>query len=263
MNAFDVHTLAAAYALDALDAQELELFELHLPTCEQCLSEVASFQETAGALANAQSAKPPESLRASVLANIATTRQLPPVVAPLSVPVSQASAPTASENQHNEQPLAPPIDLTERRNRRNVARAALGAVAAAVLVVVGVLSFGGDDSNLPTEVAAVIEAGDATEIPLSGATDDLGELKIVYSANEAGVALVGDGLEALDANQTYELWAIDADGARPVGLFSADDSGAVADFLETTEATNVTWGVTVEPAGGSPQPTTDPIFVSS
>lgn len=257
MSDFDIHTLAAAFALDALEPEEAELFEAHLPNCDLCTSEVTDFRETAAALANAESVEPPASLRESVLSGISTTRQLPPVVSPL------PDANPHAEDAESGRPLSAPIDLTEHRNRRKIAQAALGAIAAALIVVVGVVNFTGNDSDLPSEVAAVVDAEDAAEIPLVGTSSNLGDLKIIYSADNAGVALIGDGLEALDPDQTYELWAIDADGARPIGLFDADVTGEVADFLETSEATDVTWGVTVEPAGGSLQPTTEPIFLSS
>ena len=36
-----IHDLTAAYALDALDAEEQELYEGHLATCERCREELA------------------------------------------------------------------------------------------------------------------------------------------------------------------------------------------------------------------------------
>ncbi len=260
MNDFDIHTLAAAYALDALDNQEIELFEAHLPSCEQCESEVASFRETAAVLANAESTNPPESLRSSVLASISTTRQLPPLVSPPTNSLDEQDQPATSKDAER---LAAPIDLTERRNRRRAMQIAFGAVAAAIVLVVGIVVLGDRDPQLPDEVAGVVDADDANEIVLSKTADDLGDLKIVYSADEAGLALIGEGLSVLDDDKTYELWAIDDDGARAVGLFDATDSGDVAAFFSTDESVDVTWGITIEPAGGSAQPTTEPLFLSA
>jgi anti-sigma-K factor RskA len=49
----DLHELTAAYALDALDADERRAFEAHLRECDDCRSELPSLSETVGALAYA------------------------------------------------------------------------------------------------------------------------------------------------------------------------------------------------------------------
>jgi anti-sigma factor RsiW len=60
---------AASYALGALDADERAAFETHLAECAACRSEVQSYQEVTGLVA--QSAPPvsaPPHLKARVLA---------------------------------------------------------------------------------------------------------------------------------------------------------------------------------------------------
>ena len=76
----DVHHLAAAYALDALDADERAMFETHLEGCEACRADVADFAGVAGELATATAATPPSGLRDAVLSDIAQTRQERPAV---------------------------------------------------------------------------------------------------------------------------------------------------------------------------------------
>jgi len=51
-----IHELTAGYALDALDADERTAYEAHLPGCERCQDELASFWQTTEALAVAASA---------------------------------------------------------------------------------------------------------------------------------------------------------------------------------------------------------------
>jgi anti-sigma-K factor RskA len=64
----DVHDLTAAYALDALSAQEAEAYEQHLGQCERCREELAGLSEAATALAfGAVAPAPPPRLRASIL----------------------------------------------------------------------------------------------------------------------------------------------------------------------------------------------------
>jgi len=55
----DLHHLAAAYALNALDEIERGEFEAHYPTCSICSAEVADYRETAALLAEATATPPP------------------------------------------------------------------------------------------------------------------------------------------------------------------------------------------------------------
>jgi anti-sigma factor RsiW len=71
----DVHTLAGAYVLDALDDVERAAFHRHLDECESCALEVAEFAETAAQPSYASSAEPPPELREALLAQVAPTPQ--------------------------------------------------------------------------------------------------------------------------------------------------------------------------------------------
>jgi anti-sigma-K factor RskA len=71
----DAHDLTAAYALDALDPDEVEAYERHLGQCEQCREQLAELNETAGALAFGSVAPaPPPRLRAVILETAAAER---------------------------------------------------------------------------------------------------------------------------------------------------------------------------------------------
>ena len=76
----DLHDLAPAYAMDALDASEREEFEAHLAECEACQAEVEALRSATVVLAEESAAVPPASLRASVLAAVETTEQQAVVV---------------------------------------------------------------------------------------------------------------------------------------------------------------------------------------
>ena len=80
MNGIDIHQLAAAYALDAVDERERAEFEAHYPTCPVCRPEVAGFSETLSQGRRVGRRRPPPSLKAKVMAEIGTTRQLSPLL---------------------------------------------------------------------------------------------------------------------------------------------------------------------------------------
>jgi anti-sigma-K factor RskA len=63
-----LHDLTAAYALDALDADERQAYEEHLAGCESCREEVAALSGVAAELAFAvEPAEPPPALRGRIL----------------------------------------------------------------------------------------------------------------------------------------------------------------------------------------------------
>lgn len=65
----DLHELTAAYALDALDADERGVYEEHLATCDRCREELRELGETAGVLAlAAEGPAPSDGLRDRVIA---------------------------------------------------------------------------------------------------------------------------------------------------------------------------------------------------
>jgi anti-sigma-K factor RskA len=124
----DVHDLTAAYALDALDADETEAYERHLGQCEQCRLELAELNETSAALAfGADAPAPPARLRESILEAAAAERS-------------------------NVVPLL---------RRRWVARGLALAAAAAACIVVG-LAVSLSQSSHTRQVTLVLQNGKAT-----------------------------------------------------------------------------------------------------
>jgi anti-sigma-K factor RskA len=71
-----IHELSAAYALDALSADEREKFEQHLAHCAECQETVAAFHDTAASLAHGVEAQqPPPGLRARILDEARSERE--------------------------------------------------------------------------------------------------------------------------------------------------------------------------------------------
>jgi anti-sigma-K factor RskA len=236
----DIHTLTGAYAADALPADERRAFEEHLAVCEPCAQEVAELQATAARLAEAAAEPPPPGLKQAVLAEIDRIRQEPPDTG----------------------------DQLARRRRTTGWWPRIATVAAAVATI-GVIGLGvlvvdqraqlaevdiGSD-----RVVEVLAAADAQVVVVDG--PDGSEARVIVSANRGEAVFVVSGMAPAPHAHTYELWMIGADGPVPAGLFDVDERGHATNVMTGDLDATLAIGVTVEPEGGSPQPTTDPIMV--
>lgn len=228
----DLHHLSAAYALDALDADERAAFEAHYPTCEICSAEVNEFRDTAAVLADEAQVPPPAALKARIMAEAARTRQLPPIL-PDKV-----------------------VDLAERRRRRAPRPLVVAAAAAALVVVVSVGAILRSGSG-PDRAEQILAAPDALVTSLEGGD---GTIRVVWSAERDEIAVFGNGLPDPGPGSTYELWFVLDEGVAPAGLFEPDTDGIIRTVLEVDDIAGTGWAITVEPDGGSPQPTGDIVF---
>jgi hypothetical protein len=102
-------------------------------------------------------------------------------------------------------------------------------------------------------VAGVLGAPDARI--LTGRSTHGGFVTAVVSAQLRALVATLAGLPMLPRGSIYELWLI-GPSIRPAGLVSGADP-----VLAGEVAPGDTLGITVEPAGGSPQPTTTPIVL--
>lgn len=243
----DLHTLTGAYALDALDPEEREAFEAHLPDCGICRDEVDGFLSTTALLASAVAEAPPAHLKGSVLDSVARIRQDAPDTAP------------ARPRRDNV------VDLSRRPARRAwMDRLLLPAAAVMAIAVAGMSIVVG---NLNRRLDAVVPAN---EVAAVAAADDLqsweadlpdgGHARVVYSPSRGEGWFLADGLATTDPGTVYELWLMDDQGAAPAGLFNSADGLAAHAFTGAVDDVAAI-GVTVEPASGSPEPTSDPIVV--
>jgi anti-sigma-K factor RskA len=239
----DIHTLSGAYALGALDADEAAAFEGHLESCAACRDEVRSFTEATSSLADIAAVPAPERLRTSVLAGISEVRPLPPLVPAEPEPVDEVA--------------------TRRRVSRStvwlrVAAAVLAVVAAgAVWRTVALTAQVDTITAAAADVSAVITAPDATTV--SGSVSTGGRAAVVSSQQRGQAVLVADGLTPAPAGKTYQIWFLDSSGAATsAGFVPAGDHSAVLLQGDPSKAAAV--GVTLEPAGGSAQPTTKPVL---
>lgn len=232
----------AAYALGALDADEIRALESHLETCQECQAELADYQSlTTGLLEAVPPKVPPPELRRKLIA------QLP-----------------SNQNQTRTSSLRADI----------FSRFSLGQVAATVIVLVllGLNIFSSVQirdlqrqqtllaerlSNEQTAIA-MLAYPSTQALTVNPDVQNLAGSMLVDREKRIAVLVLWN-LPPLEAGQTYQAWLIDADGNRVSGgLFTQDD--------ENRYTTTTIWspdpigeyegfGVTVEPEGGSEGPT--------
>lgn len=237
MSGTDIHQLAAAYALDAVDERERAEFEAHYPTCPVCRPEVTGFRETLSQVASAVAVLPPASLKANVMAEISTTRQLSPLLPGVVV------------------------DLATHRRRRQRMVQTMSVAAALILIalgafVVGRRSNGGGD-NYADAAARVFAEPDVRLATLNGT--GTGTFKVAWSPTLEQAVVMGDGLVDPGTGKAYELWMIDGAGPHAMHLLDRADGGQVRKPVAVNGAPTQ-WAVTVEPQGGVEAPTSAAIF---
>jgi len=248
----DLHALAGAYALDALDGLERERFERHLRRCRACESEVQGFAATAAALGLAAAAAPPTGLRERVLAAAAVTRQLPPLTGASGSRRAAVARRRGAAGTNGTFGMIPRVTT-------GIAAASLAAAAALAVVLVNTQHSLDASQARGHQIAAVLAAPDARLVTRSTAAG--GTVTVVVSPREAAMVFTSDGLRALPSSQVYELWFLGAAGATRAGLVPTAIAGKTAPVLASGMPAGDTVGVTVEPADGTPQPTTKPIVV--
>ncbi|MER6169571.1 anti-sigma factor [Streptomyces violaceorubidus] len=242
MTPTDPHALTGAYAVHAVSGEERAAFERHLADCDACKQEVAEFTATAGRLALASTVRTRPVMREQVLRRITTVRQVPPGAAPL------------------------------ERVRRGAQRGRGSARWALAASVAAAAAFGGttvwqyeraqDASRAAAQaqrhvedLAGVLAAPDAKSRAAKVAG---GAGTLVVSASRDRAVFVASGMTAPPRGKVYQLWFADGGKMRAAGLMDpARDSQAVLMQGAVDGASEV--GITVEPAGGSKQPTSTPV----
>lgn len=252
--------------------------------------EFDGFEETAAALGlAAEPINPPDALRARLMAQIALTPQLSPNDAGLDAQVTPINA-TESEPRHSA--VTPPESVeheaqraestptnssrsitpgpAERRAARRWAPMTVGIVSAAAAValffggvVLGQIGSSAGSPDLPLagqteELVTIAAAADSQRAIVK--LDDGGSATLMWSGELGQSALFVDGLPKLSESQSYQLWYIGASGPISAGILEQDTSGPSWKVLDGQMTVGDLVGVTVEPAGGSEQPTSDPVI---
>jgi anti-sigma-K factor RskA len=246
------HTLAGAYALDALDGPDRARFERHAARCQECTREVAGLRETTARLAAVAAAPPPAALKEALRAETARTRQLPPATR------DSHAAGRARPRPGELGPGGPGLGI-RRLGVRRLALAMGGAAAVAAVTVWATASLGppAGQQSASQEIAKVLTAPDAVKLTAQVRTG--GTATIVMSRHDGMLVFAAAGLRRLPAAKHYELWLIGPGRDWAAGRLPAPSHGMTGPLVAAGLRSGDRLGLTVERAG-TDRPTTPMIL---
>ncbi len=229
-----VSDLIPAYALDCLDGEEMAQVAEHLQLCQECRAELRAYQSVVDQL---------------------------PLAIPQVEPSQQVKAALLRRVEQVPSPEEKPSAWVRFKNGFKVATPAWGLAS---LALVAVLLF----SNLAlwrqvSQLQANPGATALRVVNLAG-TDfapDASGIIVISQDGEHGT-LVVDDLPDLGPGNQYQLWLIQ-DGQRTSGgVFSVKQGGYAAKVIYAPQplVDFGSFGVTIEPAGGSPSPTGEKVL---
>ena len=244
----DPHTLAGAYALDALGEADQARFERHLSGCPSCAQEARGLQEATSRLADTLAIAPPDGMRERVMAAAARTRQNPPVILPARDGWRSRAAGWRSRARWP--------GWAGSRGRRWGIAAACGVLA--IALASGGLAFRmqqqlNQDRARSRAIAAVMNAPDASLMTVAAASQ--GTATIVMSHRARALVVTAARLPALPSSQRYEVWLMGRGGPRAAGMLPPPRAGMTAPVIVSGLRAGDELAVSAEPPGGAGHPT--------
>jgi len=222
--------LLAAYALDAVDADERMTIDAALEGDADLRTRLAGYHETLAIIAGA--------------VEIAPSTPSPAVWEGIS----------ASITGRRTQPSAPEFTPIRAARRRRITTRVLGVVAAGALAAA---AFFGVQVSTSRDVE-LVAAADALQADPSAEVltlTDSGGLAVRVVLGSDGVGYIyTDDLPELSSDRTYQLWAINDNGIISAGIFDRD---GVAPFHVDGDLAGL--AITQEVAGGVMASENDPV----
>jgi anti-sigma-K factor RskA len=235
----DVHVieLLPEYALGTLEGEEAIQVADHLAICQGCRAELSAYEAVIGRLAlAAPDAAPPPELKQKVMGALQTPRPEPLGELHRSwwqrlVGLFQAAGP---------------------------AWGFASIVLVALLVASNLWWWQRADRDEP-----MITPGGMQVVALAGTDAAAGAVgTLVINGDGEYGTLVVDGLPPLDEDHQYQLWLIRDSQRTSGGVFSVNPEGYGALWISSVEplSSYPAFGITAEPAGGSPGPTGEKVL---
>lgn len=226
----DLGALAAPYALDAMSDAERDDVDRRVaaapPAVAQAFTdEVRKVREAMAVVSASTATEPPPQLRERLLAEIGAGR---------------------------EQPV--------RRVRPRPTRWQKTALAAAAVIAVGLGAVGVGlalrPASQPSTAEQVFAAPDVRTV--SGEIPGGGTATVVFSREKDAGVLVMNNVTPPQPGTVYQMWLIGADGPHPAGTMDARAVAPSTTAVLPDLGDSRTLAFTVEPPGGSQEPTSAP-----
>jgi anti-sigma-K factor RskA len=224
-----------AYVLGALPEQERRELEEYLAAHPERQAEIDELGNVASLLAlSPPEQEPSPELRRSIMA------------------VVEAQRPPARTRSW----LAGVKELLSVRNL---------ALGAAALLVIGLFSWNmllqGQVQDLQGQVASLQDSQQSRMVALAGTgAAQRAEAEVILLKDHKAV-LMAEDMPRVPENKTYQIWVIEDDVPQPSGLFEADGDTVAAVVEKPLDEDDVI-AITIEPDGGSQQPTADPMLTA-
>lgn len=224
-----IESLIAAYAMGAIPEDEVPAIRAHILSCEICFAEAESYTEALGALAT--SVEP--------------------------VPLPKGFAERVLKEARGESPAPAAKEAARGRTWRRFLVPGLAVLAVISLVATSLALIGSLERQDEYErvVASLVRDPNALELRGPGGAEG------VLASTEEGSVLVTVDLGEAPRGRDYQLWLIEDGVPTPSETF--DVTGSVVVIETKLDAGSFEGAaITVEPEGGSEQPTTDPVLSS-
>lgn len=230
----------AAYAINALDAGETAALLAHLQTCDSCRAELADYQRVSAGLLSALPPQAPRpALKRTLAARLPSAQKIIRPRWQLGWSFSQFATATAFALLLGMN-LFSSFQVRSLQNQQDELARHL---------------------EMEQSALAMIASPGAYTLPVS---DGNVAGSLIINSEKSSAILILANLPELEKGKTYQIWFIKPDGGRvSAGLINVNRDGSItiASLASKDSLQSYTGiGVTVEPTGGSDQPTGPKVF---
>ena len=221
-----IESLIPAYAMGAVPEEEVPAIRAHILSCETCFAEAESYTESLAVLV---SSTEPVSLSKGFTERV----------------LKEARGESSEPSRRRVAPL--------RRWRVWVPGVAVLAIILLLGATVALVRFADRQRTYERVVASLVR--DPGALSLEGP----GGAQAMVASSDAGLVLVAVDLGEAPRGRDYQLWLMKDGVPTPGVTFDVTDPVVVIESNDDLEAYEGA-AITVEPDGGSAQPTTDPVL---
>ena len=225
----EIQPLIAAYAMGAVPEDEIPAIRAHILTCEICFAEAESYTDTLSALA-------------------ASVPSVP-------LPAGFAERVVAEARGGSSETAPEPVSPSRRRWswRSLIPAVAVLSVLSLIGTSVALVRAADRQRDYMSAVASLVHD------PNAFALEGPGGAEARLASTDDGLVLVAVDLGEAPTARDYQLWLIKDGVPTPGVTFDAGDPVVVVEGSQDLEGYEGA-AITVEPDGGSRQPTTDPVL---